>query len=125
MGAKPGFDMRDRDGRGFRRKRAAQRAGRVALHDHQIGWFAVQMVEHRLVDLSGMDVRVFEPGAGKSNRRVTGEAIVERIELRMLARKDEEWRKPARAQRVDDGGKLDCFGTSADDDGNATGQPSP
>jgi hypothetical protein len=53
------------------------------------------------------------------------EAVIGGIEIGMLPGEDERRRDADVAERLGDWGELDSFGTSADDENNAAGQPSP
>jgi hypothetical protein len=70
-------------------------------------------------------MRVLLARTSKPERRKAIESEISRIELRMLSGEYQRGRKSARAQRRCNGGELNRFGTSADDDNYALGQPSP
>lgn len=72
-----------------------------------------------------MQVRIVLARAGKAHRRITRKTVIGRIELRMLAGEDEDRRQSAAAERLGDRLELDRLGTRADDQNDATGQPSP
>lgn len=73
-----------------------------------------------------MGIRVGPAGTAEPGRAILAEAVLIRIESRMLAREDQTRLKAARGQCVSDGCKLDRFGPGADDEPNICGtQPSP
>jgi hypothetical protein len=72
-----------------------------------------------------MHMRIDLAGTSKQDDSMVIEAMIGGIQLRVLARENQRRRKPARMKRVDDRGKLDGFGTSADNNGNMGWQPSP
>ena len=72
-----------------------------------------------------MRVRIGLTATVEPNGRIEVKAEIGWVELGMLAGKDQRRCKPALAERVSDRCKLDGFGTSPDDQNNATGQPSP
>ena len=72
-----------------------------------------------------MNVRVFLSGAAKPNRRIKSKTVIGGLQPGMLAGQDEFRSESPLRERIGDGGELDRFGTSADYDCDAAGQPSP
>jgi hypothetical protein len=84
-----------------------------------------EQARDRLADQSDVDVRVFLTGAAEPNRRIMAQTIIGRLQPGVLTGQDQFWSDSALRERIGDGGELDRFGTSADDDRDAAGQPSP
>ena len=72
-----------------------------------------------------MHVRIPLSGAIQPARGKAGEAEICRLKLWMLPGEDQRWRNSARVERLGNRGELDRFGTSADNDNDMVGQPSP
>jgi hypothetical protein len=72
-----------------------------------------------------VSVGIILPVAAETEGRIAVEPVIGRLEVRMLARKDQGRRQPALGEGRCDGFKLDGFGTSPDDERYATGQLSP
>ena len=72
-----------------------------------------------------MGMGIVLPAAVEAHGRIAFEPVIGGLKVRMLAGKDEGRRQPALCKRAGDGGELDGFGAGADDDRDATGQPSP
>lgn len=125
MASKARLDMRGGDARHLCRKRSAERARRIALHDHQLRGLLGKHFQNRPADQPGMNVRVVLPGAAKADRREAAKAVIGDIEAGMLAGYDQQRIDSVSGERAANGGELDRFGTGADDDSDATGQPSP
>jgi hypothetical protein len=70
-------------------------------------------------------VRIVLPRAVEPNGDEPVEAVVGRLETRMLACEDQERRETARRKRSCNGRELDRFGPGADDKRNAGRQLSP
>jgi hypothetical protein len=125
MASKAGFDMSERSARHSGGKRSAERTGCVALHHEQFRAISGKQVGDRLADQSDVNVRVFLTGAAEPNRRIMAQTIIGRLQPGVLTGQDQFWSDSALRERIGDGGELDRFGTSADDDRDAAGQPSP
>jgi hypothetical protein len=125
VAAKSGLDMGDRTPAELRGKRTPERAGRVALHDHEFGGNVAQDLAHRLADHPDVRMGVAQALAVELHDGMAVEAEVHSIESRMLAGEDDQRRDSAPGKRVSNWCKLDRLGTRADDDDNGTGQPSP
>ena len=123
VAAQSGFNMTEGDAGHCRGQCAPERARRVAMDNQQGG--AVYQRQNRFRHCTDMRVRVFETTAIESDRGKPVEPEIGRIKLRMLARKYQRQRNAAGAQRLGNGGELDRFGTSADDEYNVRRQPSP
>ena len=80
--AQPGLDMSDGDACSETRERRTQGAGRIALHDDQVGLSSPR--KERGGHLSHMQVRILAPGAIEMPVRVVGKTIFGRLD-RLLA----------------------------------------
>jgi len=58
---------------------------------------------------------IVEPATAKAGPAQAGETEGIRVEIRMLTRQNQARQDTARCKRMRDGGKLDDFGTGADD----------
>ena len=72
-----------------------------------------------------MGVRILPSGAIKPKLGKPVQSETGRLKLRMLTGEDQRRRNSPGIERLCDRGELDRFGTSADDDNNTVGQPSP
>lgn len=72
-----------------------------------------------------MNVRVILPGAAKPDRRIKAKTIIGGLQPGMLPGQDEFRSDAPLRERIGNGGELYRFGTSADDDCDTAGQPSP
>lgn len=72
-----------------------------------------------------MGVRVLLSSARKPDDRKIAEAIIGGVERWMLAGENQHDRNCAAVESGGDGLQLDGFGTGADNQNYATGQPSP
>ena len=72
-----------------------------------------------------MHVWIIVSAARQSERGIIAQAVIGGIEAGMLPREEQRRRDADVAERLGDWGELDSFGTSADDENNAAGQPSP
>jgi hypothetical protein len=63
----------------------------------------------------GVVARVVESAAAQISRLMLGQAVVGRVESRMLPGENQPRTNAASGQRLGDGGKLDGFGSGADD----------
>jgi hypothetical protein len=122
--AQPRLDMRDRHAGHCGTERAAQRARRVSLDEDEL-----RRIERRHDaprDEADVHVRICNAGAAKVHQRKVGKAVLVGIEMRMLARQDDEWAKPPLRESSCYGSKLDCLRTRSDDERYAMiVQPSP
>ena len=125
VASKPRLDMGDRNRRRFSGKRAAERARGVALDHQQLRPIRAKQVGDRPAHHGRMGVRVLLAGAAEAHGAPAAKAVIRRLELRVLAREDQRRRDAEPPKRLHDGSELDGFGAGADDDSNATGQPSP
>jgi hypothetical protein len=71
-----------------------------------------------------MRVRFAAAGTAKVPVRISGEAVLRRIQ-RVLAGEQEQRIEPTGAQCIRDGCELDGFGAGADCNRDWSGQPSP
>lgn len=110
--------MGDRDPGSRRADGAAESGRRVALDDQKFGAVAAQLGQGRRRDFADMLVRILAPRAAKVDRGISGQAMVARVERRMLAAEDEPRLEAARRQRLGNRCKLDGFGTGSDDQAN-------
>jgi hypothetical protein len=125
MTSKPGFDMRDRDRGDTSGQRSAECARSVALDDQQV-WRLVQLRQDRRGDALDVLVRVGSPRAVQPGRRVRAQPMVGGVEIDVLAGQDQAGPHVASRKRSGDGGKLDRFGSGADDEPDIRGsQTSP
>ena len=84
------------------------------------------MTEQGPPDSGDMGVGLGQAGAIERDPRQMAKTIFAEVEVGVLAGQDDEAFVPARSQRGGDGGELDGFGTSADDEPDFSGtQPSP
>jgi hypothetical protein len=84
------------------------------------------MAEQRAPDSRDVGVGLGQAGAIERDPRQMAKTIFGKVEVGVLAGADDEALMPARSQRGGDGGELDRFGTSADDEPDFSGtQPSP
>jgi hypothetical protein len=72
-----------------------------------------------------MCVRILLARAVEPDLRKAIQPEIVRLKLWMLAGEDQPGRNTVRIERLGNGGKLDRFGTSADDDNYTIRQPSP
>jgi hypothetical protein len=125
MASKPGLDVRDWDLSDAARQRSAKSARRVALDDQQVRWPA-QLRQDRRGDALDVQVRILRSWTVQPGRLISPEAMVGGVEVDMLAGEDQARADIASAERPGDGGKLDRFGASADDEPDIRGmQTSP
>src|SRR4029453_12376989 len=114
MRAKPGLDMRNRHCGGEGRKRGAERRGRVALDDQEVGATLEQRPKsqsHR----ADMRVRVFLSCAAKIDPLKAIEIEFGWIQTRMLTGENEGRQQPISRERARDGQQLDGFRPGAND----------
>jgi hypothetical protein len=72
-----------------------------------------------------MCVRILLARAVEPDLRKAIQPEIARLKLWMLAGEDQPGRNTVRIERLGNGGELDRFGTSADDDNYTIRQPSP
>jgi hypothetical protein len=125
MAPQPSLDMGDRDSGELRPKRASKGARRVALDDGQLGSQARQRGSYSAADHPDMRVGVVLPRAIEPNDAVMAEPVIRRIESGVLAGEYQERLDGSLRECCRNRFKLDGFGTSPDDERNATVQLSP
>jgi hypothetical protein len=104
-------------------KSATKGARSVSLHHQQL-----HSAEDRLESLGdrrSVRVRIIQPSARQVERAKSGQAMVRRRQRGMLSGEYQFRRQRATPERMDDGSKLDRFGTRADNECYAVMQPSP
>ena len=117
--------MGERNRRADTRKGSPERAGRVTLHNEELGP-AAQHRDHGRRNLAGMSVRIGLAGAPQLRARVGAQPERRDIQARMLAGDDQMGLDPSCGEGMGDGGKLDRFGPGADDQLHSFSvQPSP
>lgn len=114
MRAEARLDVRDRYVRGAASACPAKRTRRVPLDDEQVGR-RIDQGGDRSRDLARVRSRVRLARTIETRRAILAEGIGMGVERRVLARQDQARAKAARGQGMGDGGKLDRFGPSADD----------
>jgi hypothetical protein len=119
------FDVSDRHSGSEPRKRCAERARRVALHNEEIGP-KVKRPHERRSDRADVAVGIFFTGTSQSIALQTPEPEGFRIELRVLAGQNEAGREAAFNEGNGNGSEFDSFRSGADDQPNVrVSQPSP
>lgn len=114
MASQASLDMRHRDGRNEAGEGASERARRITLDDEQVGPASAELRRYR--GNNGLDVRmrILCAGAAEPRRGIGGEIEFGRIEI-VLASQDQRWANAALGKRSGHWGKLNCFGSGADD----------
>jgi len=126
MRAKAGLHMCHGNTCGEARERPAERARRVALDDQQIGRSANEQRQKRLGDGADMGVGVFASRLAQVDARISIEAEVALVQVRVLTGEDHRRHHAALRKRARNGLHLDGFGSGADDQPDFRGtQPSP
>jgi hypothetical protein len=106
--------MPDRHSGGHGRKGRPESAGRVTLHEEQVRP-APQRLPHCGADLVNMLMRRRSAGAIQRNARKLAQPVLRKVQIRMLARKDDRRPKSALIERSGDGAQLDGFGAGSND----------
>jgi hypothetical protein len=107
------FDMCDRHPPAITGQRSAEGAGGIALHYQQLGR-PIEQRRDRRRDLLSVRLRVGPAGTSEPVVREALEPVRAKVELRVLAGQDQAGPKPAGVQGMEDRGRLDGLGPSAD-----------
>ena len=91
------------------------------MNDKQVGGIA-QVADEGRGDAFDVQVRIFSSRAIELRHRKLGQAVIGGIEIGVLAGQDQCRANASRRQRCCNRGKLDRFGSGADDQPNVCGK---